>query len=165
MGRPTKSDWNDDLRIFKYLRGTIENGITYITDQELQVFSDADYAECKRTINDRNHRNLRRWSDFLEESATAYSRAIHNRSRNNCCQRSHQRAHLVERNPPRVPFLKHINVRHLFLREKFVEHALRVEHFKGKNQPADICAKRSIESPDRGSRGMSGVAREKLAEF
>lgn len=43
--KPTKKDWNNVKRIFRYLRGTNNFSIKYQKDcKQLTVYSDADYA-------------------------------------------------------------------------------------------------------------------------
>jgi transposase InsO family protein len=52
LEKPTLEDWIKVKRIFRYLRGTSQLGITYLPNQKLnmlKVFSDADYAGCTET--------------------------------------------------------------------------------------------------------------------
>ena len=46
MANPTKSDWNNVKRIFRYLKGTKEYGLYYDANDELtlNMYADADYA-------------------------------------------------------------------------------------------------------------------------
>ena len=45
MEKPTKADSLSVQGIVKYLKGTARLGITYGSDEELDVFTDADYAK------------------------------------------------------------------------------------------------------------------------
>lgn len=43
-GCPTLEDWDNVLRIFRYLRGTIKCGLKFSRERTLRVYVDADYA-------------------------------------------------------------------------------------------------------------------------
>lgn len=50
LEKPTRKNWNEVKRIFRYLRGTSKFGILYKRNKEhLKVFSDADFAGDRKT--------------------------------------------------------------------------------------------------------------------
>nr|GEV84970.1 hypothetical protein [Tanacetum cinerariifolium] len=52
QAKPTEKHLKEVIRIFRYLRGTVNTGLWYMKDYgfELTGFSDADYAGCKDTF-------------------------------------------------------------------------------------------------------------------
>lgn len=44
LHQPTRRDWNDVKKIFKYLKGTANHGIIYKGQDDLKIYSDADFA-------------------------------------------------------------------------------------------------------------------------
>ena len=46
---PTMEDWENVLKIFKYLKGTINYGINFTKNNKIEAFVDADYAGDKET--------------------------------------------------------------------------------------------------------------------
>ena len=50
LDKPTRRNWNEVKRIFRYLRGTVDDQITYKKGRDhLRVFSDADFAGDETT--------------------------------------------------------------------------------------------------------------------
>ena len=48
---PTENDWTMVKRVFRYLKGTKNKGLTYLAERnDLQAFSDASHADCKGSL-------------------------------------------------------------------------------------------------------------------
>ena len=169
MENPTKADRNNVLRIFRYLRGTPDYGITYGTNQELQVFSDSDFAGCKKTgrsttgIVAMYGGGAVSWKSQLQRTIALSTTEAEIMAASEAAKEliwlntiiqetlrivrkptlyiDNASAIKLAKNPEFHARSKHINVRFLFVREKFSENVLCIEHIEGKNQPADICTK------------------------
>ncbi|XP_049835052.1 uncharacterized protein LOC126278821 [Schistocerca gregaria] len=49
MRKPTASDWNRVKHIFRYLKGTLNYSISYDREENLRIYSDAEFAGDKQT--------------------------------------------------------------------------------------------------------------------
>ena len=169
MERPTTADWKNVQRIFRYLRGTIDYGITYGSRQELRVYSDADYAGCEKTRRSTTGivatygGGAVAWKSQLQRTIALstteaeimaaseatkeliwLSKILKEVNRQECKPTlyiDNASAVKLAKNPEFHARSKHIQIRHLFVREKFTENVLKIEHIEGKSQPADICTK------------------------
>nr|GEU40746.1 retrovirus-related Pol polyprotein from transposon TNT 1-94 [Tanacetum cinerariifolium] len=70
QAKPTEKHLKEVIRIFDYLRGTVNTGLRYTKDSgfELTGFSDADYARCKDTF-----KSIFGGAQFLGEKLASWS--------------------------------------------------------------------------------------------
>ena len=169
MENPTRDEWNRVVRIFKYLKKTSHLAITYGAEEDLKVYSDADYAGCSKsrrstsgiiaTFNggaiswkSKSQRVIALSTTEAEIMAASEAakeliwlngiiKEVLRIDRVPTLFIDNASAVKLAKNPEFHSRTKHIHIRFLFVREKFIENALCVEHIEGKNQPADICTK------------------------
>nr|GEY25921.1 uncharacterized mitochondrial protein AtMg00810-like [Tanacetum cinerariifolium] len=112
IAKPTEKYLKEVKRIFRYLRGTVNTGIWYMTDSgfELTEFSDADYAGCKDT--------------FKSTPGGAQFLAI-----------------AISCNPVQHSRTKHIAVRYHFIKEHVEKGTIELYFVKTDYQLADIFTK------------------------
>ena len=53
---PTEEDWKDVKRIFRYLRGTTGNGLTFRAKEDtLEAYTDASFRDCEESHSTSGH--------------------------------------------------------------------------------------------------------------
>lgn len=170
MENPTNHDWNQVKRIFRYLKSTVNYGIVFRNGQGLKVYSDADYAGDKKTrrsttgviatFND----GAVSWTSQLQKSvATSTTEAeiiaasegakdliwlkrllselLETVEKSPTLYIDNVGALKLAKNPEYHRRSKHIEVRHFYVRERFLDGDLELEHIDGTNQLADLLTK------------------------
>lgn len=170
MESPTQNDWTMVKRIFKYLRGTSTYGILYKIDgSTLQVYSDADFGGCSKTRRSTTgvisiiSGGAVSWTSQLQRSvALSTTEAEFVASSEGTkeliwLQRLlSELGHRVEKptlfidsasalkltkNPEFHKRTKHIDVRYFFVREKYLDGVVDVQHVSSDMNLADILTK------------------------
>lgn len=171
MEKPTVQDWNQIKRIFRYLRGTVDYGIIYSKAEELKVYSDADFAGDKRTRRSTTgivaifSGGPISWTSQLQKvvatSTTEAEIISASEGAKELVWLKRLLSELIEmpgevlptlyvdnasaiklaKNPEYHRRSKHIEVRHFYVRERFLNGELKLEHIDGKDQLADLLTK------------------------
>lgn len=170
MENPTNDDWNNVKRIFKYLKGTCKYCLKYKNDgKPLGVYSDADFGGDKNTRRSTTgivailSGGAVSWCSQLQKTvslSTTESEII-------AASEGAKELIWIKRlllelaDPDQLPTLyvdnasavklaknpeyhkrsKHIDVRYFYVREKYLDAELKLEHIDGKNQLADLFTK------------------------
>ena len=171
LENPRTSDWCAVKRIFKYLKGTVDFGLLYQTKchpNELKVYSDADYAGDIKTRRSRSGMvssfsgaaiswmSQKQKSVVLSTTEAEYVAA--SEGSKELIWLKHLLSEITDietpsllvdnasavklvKNPEYHKRSKHIDVRYHFVREKFLDGELRIQHVPGEMQLADIMTK------------------------
>ncbi|KMQ86050.1 retrovirus-related pol polyprotein from transposon tnt 1-94, partial [Lasius niger] len=169
--KPTKKNWNDVKRIFRYLRGTSNSFVKYQKDcKQLAVYSDADYAGDVATRRSTTGvvamfaggavswtSQLRRTVALSTTEAEIMAASEETKELMWLKRLMRELSGQVElipvlyidsasavklaKNPEYQKRTKHIEVRHFYVRERFLEGDINLEHIAGTDQLADLLTK------------------------
>nr|GEX82980.1 hypothetical protein [Tanacetum cinerariifolium] len=123
--KPTEKHLKEVKRIFRYLRGTFNTGLSYTKDFgfELTGFSDADYAGCKDTF-----KSTSSGAQFLGEKLVSWSS-------------KKQDSIAISCNPVQHSRTNHIALRYHFIKEHVEKGKIELYFVKTDYQLADIFTK------------------------
>ena len=171
LENPTAEDVLRVKRVFRYLSGTINYGITYQANafKGLECYSDSDFSGCKATgkstsgyvmiyaggaVSWRSQRQAIVATSTTEAEVVAASEAakeviwlrrlfseIVNLESVPVLQVDNRAAVKLAHNPENHRRTKHIAVKHFFVREKVLDGEIKVEQVSTENQVADIMTK------------------------
>lgn len=192
MENPTRSDWNAVVKILKYLKGTASFGITYSAGNELNVYSDADFAGDISTRRSTNGfvamygGGAISWKSQLQKSVALSTteaeivaaseatkeliwlsrllRELFDKNLKATLFVDNASAVKLAKNPEFHKRSKHIEVRHFFVREKYVEGSFDLQHIEGKHQLADLFTKALDRNRFESLRNQIGLRANGLEE-
>lgn len=171
MDKPTKDNWTEVKRIFKYLRGTSNYGITYKKDSgHLKVFTDADFAGDKITRRSTTgmvamlSQGAISWTSQLQRSVTLstteaeivaasegakqliwlnrlLSEIMESDKLSPTLYVDNASAVKLTKNPEFHRRTKHVEVRHFYVKEQVLNGDINIEHIQGAKQLADLFTK------------------------
>lgn len=170
MDKPTKENWTEIKRIFKYLRGTSNYGITYKKDSEkLNVFTDADFVGNKTMRRSTTgmvaifSQGAISWTSQLQKSVvlstteaeivaasedakqltwlTRLSELLGHNKFFPTLHVDNASAVKLAKNPEFHKKTKHIEVRHFYVRERVLNGDINIKHIEGTKQLADLFTK------------------------
>nr|GEV77168.1 hypothetical protein [Tanacetum cinerariifolium] len=133
QAKPTKKHLKEVKRIFRYLRGTVNNWYSKDSGFELTRFSNVDYAGCKDTF-----KGTSGGAQFLGEKLLMDYGFLFNKIPIYCDSKS---AIAISRNPVQHSRTKHIAVRYHFIKEHMEKGTIELYFVKTDYQLADIFTK------------------------
>lgn len=169
--KPTRKDWNNVKRILRYLRGTNNFSIKYQKDcKQLAVYSDADYAGDVATRRSTTGvvamfaGGAVSWTSQLQRTVALSTTEAEIIAASEGAKELMWLKRLIRelsgqeelipvlhvdsasavklaKNPEYHKRTKHIEVRHFYVRERFLEGDIKLEHIKGTDQLADLLTK------------------------
>ncbi|GJU72520.1 retrovirus-related pol polyprotein from transposon TNT 1-94 [Tanacetum coccineum] len=152
QARPTEKHLHAVKRIFRYLRGTVNQGLWYSKDSSiaLTAFADVDHAGCQDTrrstsgsmqfLGDR----LVSWSSKRQKSVMISSTEAEYIDMPSCCaQILWMRSHLTDYGLGfnKIPMSKHIDIRFHFIKEHVENRVIELYFVNTGYQLADIFTK------------------------
>jgi len=171
MDRPAEEDWNNVKRIFRYLGSTSNLGLRYTRGSvKLKVFSDADFAGDKVTRHSTMGviaifaDGAVSWTNQLQKMTALSttdaeiiaasegakeliwlkclpSELLSNFARKTLVLYTDVSAIKLAKNPEYHERSKHIEVRHFYVRQRYLNNDIGIEHVDGRKQLADLLTK------------------------